>query len=330
MTVDWKQHLQGLVPAIAEGVERCRRLHGDARREHALRVSSRQAIHAVLRDLVAVLHPGGHGRGTNADESIEAFLQARLERIAHALTAQVTFAYEHQCAIEECTDCDTCRERAEAVVRRLLAAIPGLQETLERDITAAYEGDPAARSNLEVVMSYPGLFAITVHRIAHILYAQGVPLIPRAMSEYAHSLTGIDIHPGARIGPAFFIDHGTGVVIGETCVIGSHVKIYQGVTLGALSFEKDERGRLVKGIKRHPNVEDGVVIYAGATILGGDTTIGAGSEIGGNVWLTHSVPPGSVVCNRQPRPLVRPITRDAFSPAGTRPAEASTANTPPR
>jgi serine O-acetyltransferase len=158
---------------------------------------------------------------------------------------------------------------------------------------------------MEVVMSYPGFYAIIVHRLAHLLYRNDVPLLPRIMSEYAHSRTGIDIHPGATIGAGFFIDHGTGVVIGETCGIGRNVKLYQGVTLGALSFEKDEQGRLIKGVKRHPNVEDGVVIYAGATILGGETTIGAHSEIGGNVWLTHSVPPYSKVYNQQPRPLIR-------------------------
>jgi serine O-acetyltransferase len=173
------------------------------------------------------------------------------------------------------------------------------------DIQAAYDGDPAARSMMEVVMSYPGLFAIVVHRVAHVLYRANIPLIPRIMSEYAHSRTGIDIHPGAKIGPGFFIDHGTGVVIGETCEIGKNVKLYQGVTLGALSFEKDADGRLVKGTKRHPNVEDNVVIYAGATILGGKTTIGANSVIGGNVWLTRSVPPETKVYNQQPKPLIR-------------------------
>ena len=154
-------------------------------------------------------------------------------------------------------------------------------------------------------MSYPGMLAITIHRIAHALYRQKVPLIPRVMSEYAHSRTGIDIHPGATIGPGFFIDHGTGVVIGETCRIGTRVKLYQGVTLGALSFAKEADGSLVKGIKRHPDVEDNVVIYAGATILGGDTVIGHDSEIGGNVWLIHSVPPGSKVYNQTPSPMIR-------------------------
>ena len=154
-------------------------------------------------------------------------------------------------------------------------------------------------------MSYPGLYAVSVHRVAHQLVKLGVPLIPRVMSEFAHSRTGIDIHPGATIGRGFFIDHGTGVVIGETCRIGSRVKLYQGVTLGALSFAKDEHGNLVKGVKRHPDVEDNVIVYAGATILGGDTVIGHDSVIGGNVWLIHSVPPFSKVYNAQPSPLVK-------------------------
>ena len=195
-------------------------------------------------------------------------------------------------------------EKGRRVVSDFVDELPAIQSLLQTDIVAAYEGDPAAKSTMEVVQSYPGLYAIIVHRIAHYLNGRGVPLIPRIMSESAHSLTGIDIHPGAEIGAYFFIDHGTGVVIGETCNIGEHVKLYQGVTLGALSFEKDEQGRLVKGIKRHPNVEDHVVIYAGATILGGKTTIGAHSVVGGNVWLTHSVPPHSKVYNQQPEPRI--------------------------
>jgi len=206
--------------------------------------------------------------------------------------------------VEECEDCGKCGEKAEDAVSHFIKSLPGIQKILQRDILAAYEGDPAAKSTMEVVMSYPGVYAIVVHRIAHILYEKNVPLVPRIMSEHAHSHTGIDIHPGAKIGSGFFIDHGTGVVIGETCVIGENVKLYQGVTLGALSFEKDENGNPVKGIKRHPNIEDNVVIYAGATILG-VATIGANSEIGGNVWLTHSVPPHSKVHNQQPNPLIR-------------------------
>ena len=188
-----------------------------------------------------------------------------------------------------------CRRRAREAVEGLFGRLPEIRALLQADVLAAYEGDPAAHSNMEIVMSYPGLLAIATHRVAHVLYEQDVHLLPRVMSEYAHSKTGIDIHPGAKIGQGFFIDHGTGVVIGETCEIGRNVRLYQGVTLGALSFRKDDDGHLVKGIKRHPNVEDDVIIYANATILGGETTIGRGSVIGGNVWLTHSVPPGSKV-----------------------------------
>ena len=186
-------------------------------------------------------------------------------------------------------------------VAKFRARIPEVRRLLATDVQAAYEGDPAATSTAEVVMAYPGLYAVTVHRLAHELYLLRVPIVPRVMSEHAHSRTGIDIHPGATIGERFFIDHGTGVVVGETTVIGRNVKLYQGVTLGALSFPKDEKtGMLMKGHKRHPNVEDNVVIYAGATILGGDTTIGHDSEIGGNVWLMESIPPFSRVYNQTP------------------------------
>ena len=197
---------------------------------------------------------------------------------------------------------------AAEIVADFVKTIPAVKKLVESDVEAAYEGDPAAMSRMEVVMAYPGLYAVTVHRLAHELYKLKVPVIPRIMSELAHSKTGIDIHPGATIGERFFIDHGTGVVIGETCVIGRDVKLYQGVTLGAKSFAKDpDTGALVKGIKRHPNVEDNVVIYAGATILGGDTTIGHDSEIGGSVWLISSVPPNSRVYNHPPAPVIKSI-----------------------
>ena len=197
---------------------------------------------------------------------------------------------------------------AAEIVADFVKTIPVVKKLVESDVEAAYEGDPAAMSRMEVVMAYPGLYAVTVHRLAHELYKLKVPVIPRIMSELAHSKTGIDIHPGATIGERFFIDHGTGVVIGETCVIGRNVKLYQGVTLGAKSFAKDpDTGALVKGMKRHPNVEDNVVIYAGATILGGDTTIGHDSEIGGSVWLISSVPPNSRVYNHPPAPVIKSI-----------------------
>ena len=169
---------------------------------------------------------------------------------------------------------------------------------------AAYDGDPAAKSIDEVIFAYPAIFAITIFRIAHELNLQGIPLLPRIMTEHAHSVTGIDIHPGATIGKGFFIDHGTGVVIGETTIIGNHVKLYQGVTLGALSFAMDEEGRMIRGKKRHPTIEDDVVIYAGATILGGNTVIGRGSVIGGNVWLTRSVPPYTRVVISEPELVI--------------------------
>lgn len=189
--------------------------------------------------------------------------------------------------------------RAEEYVARLVAGLPEIRRVLWTDITAAYQGDPAAKSPDEVIVSYPAFTAISAYRVAHELYAMGLPLIPRIITEYAHRLTGIDIHPGAKIGEYFFIDHGTGVVIGETSTIGDRVKIYQNVTIGAKSFDVAPDGSLVKGIKRHPDIGNEVVIYAGATILGGDTVIGDRCVIGGNVWLTHSVEAGSVVINER-------------------------------
>lgn len=186
-------------------------------------------------------------------------------------------------------------EEAQKCADWLISRLPEIKATLQTDVEAAYEGDPAAKSTDEVILTYPAFIAIGVYRVAHELYVRQVPLIPRMMTEYAHRVTGIDIHPGASIGKRFFIDHGTGVVIGETTTIGEHVKLYQHVTLGAKSFEVAEDGTLVKGIKRHPDIGNDVVIYAGATILGGDTHIGNNCVIGGNVWLTHSVPDGETV-----------------------------------
>jgi serine O-acetyltransferase len=182
----------------------------------------------------------------------------------------------------------------------LLRLLPTLRRVLARDVNAAYEGDPAATSHEEIIYCYPGLEAVTIYRVAHELLLLGVPLIPRMMTELAHSKTGIDIHPGARIGHSFFIDHGTGVVIGETCDIGTHVRLYQGVTLGALTFPRDAAGNLIRGTKRHPSLQDNVVVYANATILGGETVVGHHAVIGSNVWLTQSVPPYAVVAIEKP------------------------------
>ena len=206
------------------------------------------------------------------------------------------------------------KEHAEEIILTLLRELPEIRRQAETDLEAAYAGDSAARSIDEVILCYPAFTAISTYRLAHILYREGVPILPRVMTEYAHRLTGIDIHPGAQIGDYFFIDHGTGVVIGETTTIGHHVKLYQHVTLGAKSFTVGEDGTLVKGIKRHPDIGDRVVIYSGATLLGGDTQIGNDCVIGGSVWLTHSVEAGKMLLARA-AVVDTPLTRDVTSPA---------------
>ncbi|MCI6590406.1 MAG: hypothetical protein MSB12_04885 [Lentisphaeraceae bacterium] len=253
-----------------------------------------KAMVAVLKELLSALFPGCLTYEPIDHEDLP-MMRTRLRGVAAELIDQIARIEAYRVLERTRPEGFDCRRRAREVVEVLFARLPEIRARLQADVLAAYEGDPAAHSNMEIVMSYPGLLAIATHRVAHVLYEQDVHLLPRVMSEYAHSKTGIDIHPGATIGQGFFIDHGTGVVIGETCEIGRNVRLYQGVTLGALSFRKDDDGHLVKGIKRHPNVEDDVIIYANATILGGETTIGRGSVIGGNVWLTHSVPPGSKV-----------------------------------
>lgn len=251
----------------------------------------------VLDNLLEVIYPGYFGRKDVDSSNIEYHIGDLIDSIYARMTLEIYRSVHQQCDIA--TDrCEHCHQIAEEQAVELLRKLPQLRITLAEDVQAGYDGDPAAQSIEEVIFSYPATFAITIYRIAHELHLQNVPLLPRIMTEHAHSVTGIDIHPGATIGNAFFIDHGTGVVIGETTHIGNRVKLYQGVTLGALSFAMDEEGRMVRGKKRHPTIEDDVVIYAGATILGGDTTIGRGSVIGGNVWLTHSVPPSSSIQNR--------------------------------
>ncbi len=297
--------IQELLPDAMAHMVACCRCPRSANTKSGLNLAGKKGVCDVLDALIAILFPGCHGHGPTDDTELETNMRQHVRDTALALKGQIRRALEYQCTVDDCDDCHDCEGRAEAAVTAMIQQIPALKAELQYDIQAAYEGDPAARSTMEVVMSYPGVYAVIVYRIAHVFYEQGVPLIPRIMAEHAHALTGIDIHPGATIGRGFFIDHGTGVVIGETTEIGDSVKLYQGVTLGALSFKKDEQGRLVKGVKRHPNVGDHVVIYAGATILGGETTIGDHSIIGGNVWLTHSVPPGSKVYNQQPRPYIR-------------------------
>jgi serine O-acetyltransferase len=251
----------------------------------------------IVEALRSVIFPGYYGFSDLKVESVLYHVGATLDRIQHPLQEQIRRGLCFTCLAEsQCTP--VCDDQAGNITTSFLERLPAIQKCLAKDVKAAYEGDPAASSADEVIFCYPAVMAITNFRLAHELHALGVPLIPRMITEHAHSITGIDIHPGATIGEYFFIDHGTGVVIGETCEIGRNVRLYQGVTLGAKSFKLDEEGNPIKGIPRHPIVEDGVTIYSGATILG-RVTIGHDSTIGGNVWLVESVPPFSRVTQAQ-------------------------------
>ena len=257
---------------------------------HKVQMPSLSCLEELVERLRSLLFPGFYGSGRVHLDSMRYHMQSNLDSIYRILAEQIK---RGTCfSGEDCNEAsgDDAIAKASAFIQR----IPAIKEMLHGDVQAAYEGDPAAKSPGETIFCYPSILAITHHRIAHELYNLNVPLIPRIISEMAHSRTGIDIHPGARIGDAFFIDHGTGVVVGETCVIGKCCRLYQGVTLGALSFQKDDAGMLIKGVNRHPVLEDNVVVYANATILG-RVTIGANSIIGGNVWLTSDVPPDSKI-----------------------------------
>lgn len=262
-------------------------------------------VNDIIKNLEAGLFPTIYEKDLDNNEFINIYVRKRLNTAAMELNSIIREVYINMCDNENKNkNCTKCKEKADEATIKFMESIPKVREYLSTDIVAAYNGDPAAMSIEEILLSYPYLEAITIQRLAHELFNLKVPLIPRIMTEYAHTKTGIDIHPGAQIGKYFFIDHATGVVIGETCVIGNNVKLYQGVTLGAKSFELDENGNPVKGVKRHPNIEDNVIIYAGATILGGSTTVGEGSIIGGNVWLTTSVPKNSRVYNNTPDNLI--------------------------
>ena len=247
----------------------------------------------ILDLLFEVLFPGYTGRRTVTKSNINRIIIDILYHVYTELSEQIERACRYRCRMEKC-DTGDCRKIAEDATHYLLTQLPKIRDLLKGDVAAAFDGDPAAKSYEEIVISYPCIIAIATYRLAHELYLKDVPLIPRIMTECAHAKTGIDIHPGAKIGKNFFIDHGTGVVIGETTIIGQNVKIYQGTTLGALSFPKDERGNIIKGGKRHPTIEDNVTIYAEATILG-DILIGKDAVIGGNVWIKESVPSGVTV-----------------------------------
>lgn len=251
---------------------------------------SKRAIAQICEEFLAILFPGFFDTEVVPESEMEMLTMERVAALNRELHKQVGKSFQCSRGAQ-----DDCLKQVSDIVGHFLASLPRIRSLLKTDLEAAYEGDPAATSFEEIILAYPCIEAIGIQRLAHELYKAGVPILPRIMTEWAHSQTGIDIHPGAVIGPYFFIDHGTGVVIGETCVIGSHVKLYDGVTLGARSFPKDEDGRIVKGIKRHPNVEDNVTIYANAIILGGGTTIGANSTIGANAFIMESVPANSLV-----------------------------------
>jgi len=283
--------LHAVVAGLHAVRSRWRDAQGRSRETGGREFPSREALARVVEQLCAALFPMRLGPADLRQACEDFYVGHTLDAALHLLLEQVRLELGYQ-ARHAGEDEELARSRAAGLVRAFAATLPEIRSVLDTDVEAAFRGDPAARSVDEIVLCYPGIHAVIYYRIAHRLYELGVPLLARIVSELAHSATGIDIHPGARIGNSFFIDHGTGVVIGETAVIGNRVRLYQAVTLGAKRFEVGEGGGLAKGLPRHPVLEDDVVVYAGATILG-RIVIGAGSSIGGNVWLTHSVPPGS-------------------------------------
>ncbi len=266
----------------------------------------------ILEDLKDILYPGFRRREGLHSGNVTYHVGNLVDRLHHRLATQIARALIHSDRVDgesphanPCLNAVDYETKGESIAVSFLERIPSLRAMLAKDVDAAYEGDPSVTNRDEIIFCFPGLEAVTIYRVAHELHRFSVPFIPRMMTEWAHKQTGIDIHPGARIGEHFFIDHGTGVVIGETCEIGNYVKIYQGVTLGALSFATDSDGQLIRGTKRHPTIEDRVVIYANATILGGNTIIGHDSVIGSSVWVTSSVVPHSVVVMEKPKLRIR-------------------------
>ena len=308
---DIDDRLQSLVGRIVDSYT------ADPRTRHIDRgnLPGRREIIHMIDLLLEISYPGYFGRKNLTSNNVRYHVGDVMPRLAQALYQRIFRALCHQAETDGAYAGDGAAAqvkpfdaKARDLTTSFLEKIPEIRERLALDVQAAYDGDPACGNTDEVILAYPGVLAITVYRYAHELYQMEVPLVPRIVSEWAHQVTGIDIHPGARIGKSFFIDHGTGVVIGETTDIGDNVKLYQGVTLGALSFLKDERGRMVRGYKRHPTVRDNVTLYANAIILGGDTILGEGCTIGGSTFLTSSVPAGCTVTTTAPELKVRPPT----------------------
>jgi serine O-acetyltransferase len=273
--------------------------------ERARRISrrylpSREAIAHIVESVLDLMYPGYFGRGDLTRENLGHFVADALGELAPKIEREMEHCLCYGRERESSSDFDECAPRAHELTRVFLSRLPEIRALMVRDAQAAFDGDPAATNLDEVILAYPGVLAVSVYRIAHALHDLGVPMMARIMTEWAHSKTGCDIHPGAKIGAGFFIDHATGVVIGETTEIGAGVKLYQGVTLGALSLPKDDSGHVIRGRKRHPTVEDGATLYANATVLGGQTVVGAQSVIGGSVFLTRSIPPRSRVSLKEP------------------------------
>ncbi len=280
-------------------------------------IPSRDEIIEVLRLLLELFYPGYFGRQDLTDDNLAYHVGATLHTLREKLERQVELClcYGTESGEHQAPDVPRCRHHGRSVAGEFLSRLPEMRRRLILDVQAAYDGDPAASNIDEVILAYPGLLAVTVYRVAHELHELGVPLMPRIMTEWAHALTGCDIHPGATIGDSFFIDHATGVVIGATTRIGDHVKLYQGVTLGALSMPRDAEGNLIRGTRRHPTLEDHVTIYANATVLGGETVIGKGSLLGGSVFITRSVPEGHRVALDPPRlRMVTPRVKTGSAP----------------
>lgn len=279
----------------------------DPRAHHLGRkyLPSREEILRCIEILLALLYPGYFGRRDLSDRSVRYEVGVLLGELRATMARQVSLCLSYEEELGGCAKASDFSCEGLAITTEFLRRLPALRRMLIADVQAAYDGDPAATNLDEIILAYPGMLAVTVYRIAHELHVLGVPLMPRIMTEWAHAQTGADIHPAAELGPSFFLDHATGVVIGETTKIGAHVKLYQGVTLGAISHPKDERGRVIRERKRHPTVEDGVTVYANATVLGGETTLGEGAIVGGSVFLTQSVPPNARVAVKPPELSVR-------------------------
>jgi serine O-acetyltransferase len=287
-------HLEAIKQALLQSY----RSHGGINHLDGVNLPSQASVNQLAADYMHLLFPGYFEESGLTEADLAAHVESMLERLDSRMAAEV----------EKCLRFATLPEpaaRARELASAVLGQFPELRRIIKTDVDAAYAGDPAARSIEEIILAYPCVLAISLQRLAHVLYHLRVPLLPRMITEYGHERTGIDIHPGARLGSYFFIDHGTGVVIGETATVGSHVKLYQGVTLGAKSFEVDEDGIPIKGVKRHPDLGDYVTVYAHATILGGDTHVGAHSILGSNVWLLKSVPADSVVYYKGENLIIR-------------------------